>query len=231
MNVWSSLTTMLRTRRGALSCLALLSIPLSACSLWFGESYSESANDGGYNPAIEGRVFEADSGQPLPGAFVIAVWSYSGSDGVGSRSGCSRLEIVQSDAQGRYVIPAGSARTSRNTRRGMLVFLAGYEEAHPLRVSREEQERQKPMRKYEGTGDDRLFWYQRFGSLRICSPNDHEKLLKFAEKLRPVYLAISEEAKTLQVSPDKRDGLRAKTEFYEWYGSKEYFAQPEFNKK
>ncbi|MFZ5619388.1 MAG: carboxypeptidase-like regulatory domain-containing protein [Pseudomonadota bacterium] len=53
-------------------------------------------------PAQEGRVLDAQTGQPIEGAFVVMRWiGYGGY----SQSQCFHVDVAETDAQGRFHIP------------------------------------------------------------------------------------------------------------------------------
>jgi hypothetical protein len=53
---------------------------------------------------LEGKVVDDQTRQPLAGVYVIGAWHVTIPTPVESRSGCSKLEVVRTDAQGRFVL-------------------------------------------------------------------------------------------------------------------------------
>jgi hypothetical protein len=59
---------------------------------------------------MNGRVVDAETGAPIPGALVIAEWSGDVGGPVQSSQVCFHMEIATTDADGRYHIPGWSRR-------------------------------------------------------------------------------------------------------------------------
>ena len=58
-------------------------------------------------PEISGEVYDKETGKPVENAFVIATWwAYWGGTVGGGTTGCMHAEVVRTDANGRYAIPA-----------------------------------------------------------------------------------------------------------------------------
>jgi hypothetical protein len=173
----------------------------------------------GWDSSIDGVALD-ETGKPMTGVFVIAEWSHYGSDGVGSRTTCPHLEVVQTDAQGRYHIPAWVPGVLPNVHRAVYAYMAGYKEiaksARPNILTDEEvalNEKKKVMRAYTGTGDERIDSYVHFGYLRGCGPREDR-----VRKLVPLYRAIHEEAETLKVTDAKKEDLKDYLEFFGEFG-------------
>ena len=82
---------------------ALILVGTLALSALVGGCYGDG---GGYNATIEGMVVEEGTGKPIAGAFVIAKWTHNGGNVVGTNTTCPRVEVVMTDANGRYKFPA-----------------------------------------------------------------------------------------------------------------------------
>lgn len=141
----------------------------------------------GSTSAIVGTVVDEETGLPVPGAYVIGRWMYAGSDGYGSRSICTGLEVVRTDLQGRFSMP--EARPHKEF--GPNVFVPGKELVRtPIPPTR-------PMilkvRPFAGESRERIFQFSLFYSNVDCG-----RLPGTYEKLRPLFAAIDEEALTLQ---------------------------------
>jgi len=59
---------------------------------------------------MNGRVVDRETGAPIPGALVIAEWKGDVGGPVQSSSVCFHLEVVTTDADGRYHIPGWARR-------------------------------------------------------------------------------------------------------------------------
>ena len=59
---------------------------------------------------MDGRVVDAETGAPIPGALVIAEWSGDIGGPVQSSEVCFHMEVATTDAEGRYHIPGWSRR-------------------------------------------------------------------------------------------------------------------------
>jgi hypothetical protein len=138
---------------------------------------------------IDGVVIDATTNKPIPGAFVIAQWVHYGSDGVGSRTSCPHLEVVQADAGGRYRIPEGPF-FGFSVEQHVFPYKAGYE-----RVWQDPYDpKLMTMRPFTGTGDARVSSYRTYSSLRACGKTEDT-----IRKLRPLYVALDHEAESLVV--------------------------------
>jgi hypothetical protein len=170
--------------------------------------------------SIDGLVLDEQTHKPIPGVFVIAQWRYYGSDAYGSRTSCPHLEVVRTDDEGRYHIPAWLPGLVSHVQRAVFAYKGGYEEivksATPNVLTAAEvalNEKQKVMGLYTGTGDERVVSYTTFGSLEGCgSAEDYTK------KLIPLYRAIYEEAKTLKVTDRNKEKLKGDLGFFGEFG-------------
>ncbi len=157
--------------------------------------------------AFDGRVHDVKTQLPLEGVFVIVQWENTGGGLVDARTTCANLFITQTDALGRYHVPAYVPAISPFVDRTVTAFKIGYESAIPRRAMPTEEferyTRDMPMRAYAGTGDERLQQYRYTGYLRTCGPNSLETYLK----LHPLFQAIDREARSLTVSAEKAGSL------------------------
>ena len=88
--------------------------------------------------AMDGRVVDKETGKPIPGALVIVEWSGAVGGPVQSSRLCFHLEVVPTDANGRYHIPSWSRRPANETEGGFFgvrnvevtrrTYKAGYEQ-------------------------------------------------------------------------------------------------------
>ena len=157
--------------------------------------------------AFDGRVHDVKTQLPLEGVFIIVQWQNTGGGLVDARTTCPNLHITQTDAQGRYHVPAYLPAISPFVDRYVTAYKIGYESARPKRdMPNEEYERyvrDMPMRVYTGTGDERIRQYNYTGYLEACGPDRLDTYLK----LLPLNQAIDQEARTLKVSPEGQRDL------------------------
>lgn len=148
----------------------------------------------GSNSEVRGSIEDEETGLPVPGAYVIGRWVYAGSDGYGSRSVCTGLEVVRTDLQGRF-----SLRQARPLKefRNMNVFVPGKE------LVRKPFSATGPVilkvRTFAGESRERIFQFQQLYSNVFCG-----HLPGTYGKLRPLLAAIDEEAANLPgLTPDE----------------------------
>jgi hypothetical protein len=67
---------------------------------------------------MNGRVVDRETGAPIPGALVIAEWKGDIGGPVQSSSVCFHLEVVTTDAEGRYHIPGWARRPATDSEGG-----------------------------------------------------------------------------------------------------------------
>ena len=60
--------------------------------------------------AMDGRVVDSETGAPIPGALVIVEWKGDIGGPVQSSQVCFHLEVVRTDEEGRYHVPAWHRR-------------------------------------------------------------------------------------------------------------------------
>ena len=120
--------------------------------------------------AIEGRVVDEATGNPIQGALVIAQWSGDVGGPVQSSQTCFHLEIATTDADGRYRIPGWSRRPVadweggffglRNTEVTRRTYKDGYAQ---LRYDPRDS-RTILMTRFRGTPDERIDYLSRQGT-------------------------------------------------------------------
>ena len=160
------------------AALALLAAPLIASC-------------GPYLP-LEGVVIDTSTGKPLSDAFVISQWTTQGGDGVGSRLGCPKVDVVKADGQGRYRFSGGFTSVLYGDYRVVFAYKAGYDPDSSKPFNNELVQ----MKPFKGTDDERARSFGTFDSLRACRSS--EDIVKI---LTPLYTALDEEAATLVVTP------------------------------
>jgi len=80
------------------AALALVLALASGCTLMLSGS------------AMDGRVVDSETGAPIPGALVIVEWKGDIGGPVQSSQVCFHLEVVRTDEEGRYHVPAWHRR-------------------------------------------------------------------------------------------------------------------------
>lgn len=165
--------------------LLVASLPLAACAL-SGE-------------AIEGRVLEEGTNQPIPGAIVVVRWHGRTFAFVDSQGSCYHVETATTDEQGRY-----RTKPWRQPRKdyglsfdhiAIDAYKPGY--GFPEKLSRvQEIEYLAP---FKGTPKERFVYFQRLEqSLRLCrSPDANEK------SLLPLYRVLHAEASAIAQTPSE----------------------------
>jgi hypothetical protein len=152
------------------------------------------------NSPIDGVVTDTSTGKPIPGVFVIAQWVHHGSDVVGSRTGCPRVVIVQTDAAGRYRIPEADLPPLSSIDRAVFTYRQGYQRDYGVAMD----EKVIALKPFTGTTGERIDSFRSYGSLMTCGRRD-----EIVAILRPLYVAIDEELQALAVPENSR--VRART--------------------
>ena len=169
--------------------LSLLLLPLTACGLSGGP--------------LEGRVLEAGTNKPIPGAIVVARWQGTYSQIVDSQDVCYHVESTTTDAQGRYQIPAWKEKS-----KGLMfsagpwlidAYKTGYETYWPAAYSATEDYKRniRYLKPFTGTKAERLKYLIQMLSAANCPLAGSS-----SRNLYPMYKAMYEEAKTISVTPE-----------------------------
>lgn len=109
-------------------------------------------------PGLEGRVLDAQTEEPIEGAFVVARWiGYGGY----SQSQCFHVEVAETDEQGRYRIAPwrndqDSAILSNQRQSIERVHAEGYRESQITRERESYRQGVYYLEKDEGDAEDRL---------------------------------------------------------------------------
>jgi hypothetical protein len=146
-------------------------------------------------PAQQGVVVDADTGEPLAGAYVIGRWRGY----VSSQSVCFHAEGTRTDSQGRFVLPAwrntGPYNNTRYQEFSDYSYLPGYESAGGS------NERMR-LRRFAGTREERLQSLERMmrGSTCLAAEASERNML-------PYYEAIYREVEDLSNSPEGQKGI------------------------
>ena len=146
-------------------------------------------------PAQQGMVVDADTGEPLAGAYVIGRWRGY----VSSQSVCFHAEGTRTDSQGRFVLPAwrntGPYNNTSHQQYYSQAYLPGYEDVGG-RTDR------LKMKRFTGTREERLQSLERMMSGAACDAAEASQ-----RNMLPYYEAIYEEAKELSNTPEGPKGL------------------------
>lgn len=161
--------------------------------LWLALGTASPASGWTSTSEVRGSIVDEETGLPVPGAYVVASWVYAGSDGYGSRSVCTGLEVVRSDPQGQFSLR--QARPLKELR--MNVFVRGKELVRsPVLAS---EPRVLKVRTFAGESRERIFQFKGLYSNVFCG-----RLPGAYAKLRPLFAAMDEEASSLEgLTPDE----------------------------
>jgi hypothetical protein len=146
--------------------------------------------------AMEGRVVDSETGAPIPGALVIVEWKGDIGGPVQSSQVCFHLEVVRTDEEGRYHVPAWHRRPAadweggfygvRNTEVTRRTYRQGYTQ---LRYDPRDLTTIL-MSPYKGSVNDRLEYLAHAGTVG-CGATDGS----LAQEVM-IWRAVCEEAKT-----------------------------------
>ena len=123
---------------------------------------------------IEGKILEAGSNKPIPGAIVIVRWQGSYSQIVDTQTVCYHVETVTTDEQGRYRTPAWKPTDlgPHFTSGPYLIdaYKAGYERDWPLGFDRSEEFKQNIyyLKAFKGTREERVEHLRRLSEATEC---------------------------------------------------------------
>ena len=146
--------------------------------------------------AGSGQVIDAETGKPLAGVFVLALWHGSGIGIVDSRTVCYHFAIAQTNERGEYSLPEFSWNFSpflSNRGNGKNYYLAGYETASDEVLNASVVK----MRRYSGTAEKRLETMKGPHHADCGSESDRKKLV-------PLYRAQYEEAQRIAQTPKEK---------------------------
>jgi hypothetical protein len=152
--------------------------------------------------ALEGTVIDGSTGAPLAGVYVIGAWWVSISMPVKSMSGCSKLEVVRTDEQGRFALSTWSGSI-----RAHLFGDENLNDYYYLKGYRWETGRPSNRETVVLVPDTRsaIFQLDRIGQLMEkadCGPLEQRKVLAL-----PMYQAMYDEARPMASSYDERRSL------------------------
>ena len=168
-------------KRGVIALGVLLGV--HAMSLWAGS----------------GRVIDEETGKPLAGVYVMAMWHASGFSPVVSKSVCYYFAISKSDEDGKYSLPTFSWNINpflSDRQRYLEYYIAGYEDS-PSNMPNVET---RLMQRYKGTAEQRLRKFtNRLGYERCVSQGGRK------EKLGPLYKSIYEEGVKIATTQTEKE--------------------------
>lgn len=150
-----------------------------------------------------GQVIDEDTGKPLEGVFVMAIWNAYVPGIVGPYSRCYAFEITRTDQNGHYRLPQFSWDFSPmlwERHRYQDYYLAGYEEA----PNNDTGAHVWKMRRFTGSVESRLKNMGALDNHISCLPEADWKV-----KLAPLYRVQAEEARKLAVTPREKELARA----------------------
>lgn len=120
--------------------------------------------------AMQGRVVDEATGNPIQGALVIAQWSGDVGGPVQSSQTCFHLEIATTDADGRYRIPGWSRRPVADWEGGFFglrnieVTRRTYKDGYAQLRYDPRDSRTILMTPFRGTPDERIDYLSRQGT-------------------------------------------------------------------
>ena len=152
--------------------------------------------------ALEGKVVDGSTGKPLPGVYVIGAWQVIIPMPVEARSGCSKLEVVRTDEQGKFVLSKWSgsilAHLFGDENLNVYYYLRGYRWEKGSEATGEVvvlvPDTRSPMEQLGRIGEPM--------GKADCGPLDEQKT-----KALPMYRLMYEEAKSIAASYEERQSL------------------------
>ncbi|MBC7625129.1 MAG: carboxypeptidase regulatory-like domain-containing protein [Aeromicrobium sp.] len=139
--------------------------------------------------SLEGIVVDSTTGKPIADAFVIIKWSYSGGDMVGSRSTCPHMEVVRTNAEGRYKFPSQPYSHGGRMSLNLYPYVPKYEQDYSVLA---EENRRIAIKLFVGTVDQRIDSFISYSSLIGCGPDETKY-----ETLAPLFTALDKEVTSL----------------------------------
>ncbi|MEO8103073.1 MAG: carboxypeptidase-like regulatory domain-containing protein [Betaproteobacteria bacterium] len=147
--------------------------------------------------AGSGRVIDEETGKPLAGVYVIAMWHASGFSPVVSKTVCYHFAITKSDETGNYSLPTFSWNINpllSDRQRYLEYYIAGYEDSPNNKTGDEVRRLRRSTKNIEER--IRNLAHQRYHN---CTSETGRR-----EKLLPLYQAQLDEATRLASSPIER---------------------------
>ena len=150
--------------------------------------------------AMDGRVVDSETGAPNTGALVIVEWKGDIGGPVQSSQVCFHLEVVRTDEEGRYHVPAWHRRPAadweggfygvRNVEVSRRTYKSGYMQSkyEPQNVAN------ILMRRFDGTPEQRIEYLNHLGT-PSCGRDDGSRANELS-----LWAAICQEARTIPVA-------------------------------
>ena len=170
--------------------LFLLLLPLTACGLSGGP--------------LEGRVLEAGTNKPIPGAIVIVRWQGTYSQIVDSQDVCYHVESATTDAEGRFRTSGWVEQKMRGPFFSpggwdITAYKAGYETDWPAAYSATEDYKRniRYLKPFTGTKAERLKYLERLNWVTRCGAAEESE-----KNLLPLRKALYREARGIAASEE-----------------------------
>ena len=144
--------------------------------------------------AVEGRVVDAQTGKPIAGAVVYAIWEGARTTWVRSDSYCVWADSVRPDARGHFHLAAWSKHDSDSADISNIGrYLYGYAPGYEITLATDDRNSDLRMKPFAGTLDER------FGQLRVvpCVPSHME------HRVAIVYGMMADEMERTAVTNDQ----------------------------
>lgn len=170
--------------------LGLLFVPLTACGLSGGP--------------LEGRVLEAGTNKPIPGAIVVVRWTGSVFAFAESRSVCVHVESATTDDQGKYRIPSWMKVSTvgwvQDLRPDVTAYKTGYIRSPEYFKQQSYRKNIELLEVFKGTREERLEQLKRVSDATGCSEGADSKKNRLV-----LQKALYEEARNIAgTSQDKK---------------------------
>ena len=150
-------------------------------------------------PGVEGTVVNAETGEPISDAIVIANWYGTGG---WSQTTCFHSESARSDNEGRFTLPAWRNEGRFNKLANQYSSARAYKKGYGPDPAGWVNERIL-MVPFTGTREERLKYLRRLASSSACDSVAGASL----RNLLPLYEAIYQEAKELSNTPEELKDL------------------------
>jgi hypothetical protein len=153
--------------------------------------------------AIDGRVIEEGSGQPVAGAIVAAVWHATLASFVETKSTCYHMESARTDEQGRYHIAAWSTPASLQDLRirDSYIDFSAYKPGYIWSAQAAPQPGTVMLTPFSGTVAERFRFLSR-AKVSCAGTRDSE------HNMYRLYAAIADEARAIAATPEQRQAAQ-----------------------
>jgi len=153
-------------------------------------------------PAIEGQVLDKDTGRPIEGALVFALWK-----GVGAytTSMCFHVETVSTDVSGNFHIPAWRNPDSTAHLNQQHIELVAYKAGYNYWGGSDSYAQY--LKKFEGTSSERISVLRDYVTLTSCYIKDIASKQSLYIKDKALYEEAEKVATTIEDKYDLIDFL------------------------